>query len=90
MGVDGSHLPATLYRVAHSPGAGDPDQVYARVAGRLSDLAGVKIRDLRVDQDEVRQLLTVRVSEEDGTRLPARSLSEGTLRFLALCVLRPA
>ncbi|NMO35327.1 AAA family ATPase [Streptomyces sp. GMY01] len=87
MGVDGSHLPATLYRVAHGPETGDPEQVYSRVAGRLSDLAGVKIRDLGVDQDEVRQLLTVRVREEDGTRLPARSLSEGTLRFLALCVL---
>ncbi|MGW4022143.1 AAA family ATPase [Streptomyces sp. NPDC005009] len=87
MGVDGSHLPATLYRVAHHPDAEDPDQVYARVAGRLSDLAGIRIRDLGVDQDEVRQLLTVRVREEDGMRLPARSLSEGTLRFLALCVL---
>lgn len=87
MGVDGSHLPAALYRVSHSGYSGDPDQVYARIAGRLSDLAGVKIRDLGVDQDEVRQLLTVRVREEDGTSIPARSLSEGTLRFLALCVL---
>ncbi|MCZ7414915.1 MULTISPECIES: AAA family ATPase [unclassified Streptomyces] len=90
MGVDGSHLPAALYRVAHTPpaeGEPDPARVFARVAGRLSDLTGVQIRDLAVDQDEVRQLLTVQVREADGMMLPARSLSEGTLRFLALCVL---
>ncbi|NYV73216.1 AAA family ATPase [Streptomyces sp. UH6] len=87
MDADGSHLPAALYRVAHTVRDGDPDQVYARVAGRLSDLTGVRIRTLGVDQDEVRQLLTVQVGEADGTKLPARSLSEGTLRFLALCVL---
>jgi predicted ATPase len=87
MDVDGSHLPAALYRVAHSSPESDPDRVYARVAGRLSDLTGVQIRELDVDQDEVRQLLTVQVREADGVLLPARSLSEGTLRFLALCVM---
>ncbi|WP_327681634.1 AAA family ATPase [Kitasatospora sp. NBC_00458] len=90
MEADGSHLPAALYRIAHTAAESaelDPEQVYARVAGRLSDLTGVQIRDLAVDQDEVRQLLTVKVREADGMFLPARSLSEGTLRFLALCVL---
>lgn len=87
MDADGSHLPATLYRVAHTLPGSDPDQVYARVAGRLSDLTGVHVRELTVDQDEVRQLLTVQIHEADGMLLPARSLSEGTLRFLALCVL---
>ncbi|MCU4746888.1 MULTISPECIES: AAA family ATPase [Streptomyces] len=87
MGVDGSHLPAALHRVAHSTPHSDAAQVYARVAGRLSDLTGVRIHDLDVEQDEVRQLLSVQVREADGTMLPARSLSEGTLRFLALCVL---
>ncbi|MEU6438547.1 ATP-binding protein [Streptomyces albidoflavus] len=89
MGVDGAHLPAALYRVANTAydGSADPDRVFARVAGRLSDLTGVQVRDLGIDQDEVRQLLTVQVSEADGSHLPARSLSEGTLRFLALCVL---
>ncbi|WP_405823003.1 AAA family ATPase [Streptomyces sp. NBC_00838] len=87
MDVDGAHLPAALYRVAHSAPESDPEQVYARVAGRLSDLTGVHIRTLGVDQDEVRQLLTVQVRDSDNMLLPARSLSEGTLRFLALCVL---
>ena len=35
----------------------------------------------------MRELLTVYLREPDGLRLPARSLSEGTLRFLAMCVL---
>ncbi|WP_016908180.1 AAA family ATPase [Streptomyces xiaopingdaonensis] len=87
MGADGSHLPATLFRVAHAEPRTDPERIYARVAGRLSDLIGVHVRDLEVDQDEVRQLLTVNVLETAGLTLPARSLSEGTLRFLALCVL---
>ncbi|NJQ05892.1 AAA family ATPase [Streptomyces lonarensis] len=87
MGADGSHLPATLFRVAHDTPGADPSQVFARVAGRLSDLTGIHVRDIDVDQDEVRQLLTVNVREVAGMTLPARSLSEGTLRFLALCVL---
>nr|WSY55718.1 ATP-binding protein [Streptomyces sp. NBC_00886] len=86
--ADGLHLPATLFRIAHD--TGDPDQaerVYARVAGRLDDLSGVSVRSLEVLQDDVRQLFTVQLHETDGMVLPARSLSEGTLRFLALCVL---
>lgn len=86
MDVNGRHLAAALFRVANRPGS-DPDAVYARVAGRLADLVGVNVRDLRIDQDDVRELLTVRLVESSGLTLPARSLSEGTLRFLALCVL---
>ncbi|MEN0006679.1 MAG: AAA family ATPase, partial [Bacteroidota bacterium] len=37
--------------------------------------------------DEKRQLLSVQVVGKDKTKLPARSLSDGTLRFLALAVL---
>lgn len=88
MGADGSHLPATLFRIAHGPAAdADPAQVYARVAGRLSDLAGIGVRSLEVIRDDVRELLTVQLHETSGMKLPARNLSEGTLRFLALCVL---
>lgn len=85
---DGLHLPATLFRIAYGAGGEDhADKVYARVAGRLADLNGVSVRHLEVLQDDVRQLFTVQLEETDGMVLPARSLSEGTLRFLALCVL---
>ncbi|MFC0439162.1 AAA family ATPase [Kutzneria buriramensis] len=84
LGVDGRHLAATLYRIANDD---DPDAAYARVADRLSDLAGVGVNEIGVDPDEVREVFTLFLTERSGLRLPARALSEGTLRFLALCVL---
>ncbi|MEU6023683.1 AAA family ATPase [Micromonospora sp. NPDC047134] len=88
LATNGRHLPATLYRVAHGPEwSVEPDRVYARVAGRLSDLSGVAVEDLTVEFDEARELFTLFLRERGGLRLPARALSEGTLRFLALCVL---
>jgi predicted ATPase len=83
----GEHLAATLYRLGREAvQQGDTaDQVYSRVASRLSSLVGIS--DLRVRLDEVRQLLILEASEESGVPLPARSLSDGTLRFLTLSVL---
>lgn len=84
---NGHHLPAALYRLAMGAKAAgqDPEQVYARVASRLSDL--VEVRSLQIQVDDVRQLLTLEVCEGTSAPLPARSLSDGTLRFLALCAL---
>ncbi|MEV0154559.1 AAA family ATPase [Micromonospora sp. NPDC050686] len=83
----GRHLAATLHRIAHAPDwSGDPERTYATVAGRLADL-GVNVETLDVEFDEVRQTFTLFLQEKGGLRLPARALSEGTLRFLALCVL---
>lgn len=79
----GAHLPATLHRLA---GEEDEAQLYSRVASRLAEL--VPVRDVKVEVDNVRRLLTLKVQERSGLWLPARSLSDGTLRFLALCVLR--
>jgi predicted ATPase len=89
MGPNGLHLPGALFRIALQDAefGDDPSRVYARVAGRLSELSGLQVRTLDVEEDDVRQLLTVRLHEISGMVLPARSLSEGTLRFLALCVL---
>jgi predicted ATPase len=85
---DGRHLAATLYRIAHEgSGTGGPEAVYARVAGRLSDLSGVGVEALSVELDQVREVFTLVLQERGNLRLPARALSEGTLRFLALCVL---
>jgi predicted ATPase len=84
LGVDGRHLATTLHRIAAD---NDPDAVYARVADRLSDLTGVQVDELYIDADEVRETFTLFLQERPDLRLPARALSEGTLRFLALCVL---
>jgi predicted ATPase len=93
LGANGSHLPATLFRLAHSdrPSSGNgaemtADQVYGHIAVRLSELIG-GVREVWVDSDEKRQTLSVMVSDRTGTLHPARALSDGTLRFLALAVL---
>lgn len=89
--ANGSHLAATLYRIANENvkvlGKMDVPAVYAQVADRLSDLSGVSVEELHVEPDAVREVFTLFLRERSGLQLPARALSEGTLRFLALCVL---
>jgi predicted ATPase len=92
-GTNGSHLPATLFRLAHAdrPSRGNgtamtSDQVYGQLALRLSELIG-GVCEIWVDSDDKRQSLSVVVTDRAGTRHPARELSDGTLRFLALAVL---
>lgn len=80
---NGSHLPANLARLTTRD---DPDRVYCQLTNRLSELIG-SVRKIRVDRDEKRELLTLMMTGNDGTELPARALSDGTLRFLALSVL---
>jgi predicted ATPase len=72
----GEHIPNTLVRLEKN----------AQVASRLAELIpGVMSVD--VDSDEVRQQRTVQVTMQGRQRYSASSLSDGTLRFLALSVL---
>jgi len=91
LGIDGSHLAATLYSLAHStPNHGSNGefsaQVYSQVANRLAELID-GVYDVSIDRDERRELLTLLLTDRTGTSHPARALSDGTLRFLALTVL---
>lgn len=96
LGIDGAHLAATLFHLARSSqdggsfGASADDEtairIYSQVANRLSELID-DVRDVWIDRDEKRELLTLNVTGLDGTSHPARALSDGTLRFLALAVL---
>lgn len=88
MGRDGSHLAATINRLAHDEAPEDPDHspVYAQVTSRLGELIE-DVRGLKVEKDEQRELYTLHVMDGDGTFHPSRSLSDGTLRFLALAVI---
>ena len=96
LGADGSNLASTLYHLARTGGLGSRHrgeaseaasaQVYATVANRLSELIH-DVREVRVDRDERRELLTLQVTGRDGTTHAARALSDGALRFLALAVL---
>jgi len=87
---NGSHLPATLYRLARKEQpewrTDDESAVYQRVSNCLCDLID-DVRGVRVDRDEKRELLTLFVTGKDRTSHAARSLSDGTLRFLALAVI---
>lgn len=73
----GEHLPATLARLNSN----------FRIATELSELIP-EIREVEVDSDEGRRLRTINVVLGDNASYPARALSDGTLRFLALAVLR--
>ena len=94
LGTDGSHLPATVYRLARSSESEGEDlsadesmrRTCARIAIRLGELID-DVRDITIDRDDKRELLTLFAQDGDGTRHPARALSDGTLRFLALAVL---
>lgn len=80
---NGRHLAANLARLTSKQ---DASRIYSQLANRLSGLIG-SIRGIRLDRDEKRELLTLMMTASDGTELPARALSDGTLRFLALSVL---
>ena len=91
LGVDGSHMPATLNHLEHTsqngvPAEGTTSPVLDELAARLSELVE-HVKKIRIDRDDQRQLLTLELTDLSGTPLPARSLSDGTLRFLALVVL---
>ena len=80
--ADGAHIPATLQYFVNVTSQED---IYATVARRLSYM--VPVRALRVARDDVRQLLSLELEETPGLHLRANSISDGTLRFLALVVL---
>jgi predicted ATPase len=90
LGVDGSHLPATLYRLAHElveeSDYENIEEIYSQIANSLAELI-TDVKSVSIDRDEKRQLLTLFVTGKDGTSHPAKALSDGTLRFLALAIL---
>jgi predicted ATPase len=98
MGADGAFLAATLYHLPKTKQyleqgnaeSGNVDEasttVYSQLANRLSELID-DVQDVDVDYDEKRESLTVMLTGRDGTPHSARSLSDGTLRFLALATL---
>ena len=81
--ANGENLPATLYRLQ----AENQDRdIYQELANRLSELVdGVK--EINIDKDDKRELFTLMLKFKDGGVFPARSLSDGTLRFVGLSVI---
>lgn len=85
--MSGGHLPGTLQRLAGKRAGEDQDgeEVFAEVTSRLAEL--VPVLAINLDRDTERRLLTLKVKEESGIELSASSLSDGTLRFLALSIM---
>ncbi len=91
IGADGSHMAATLNYLARARANGknnngDSAALFAEVAQRLSQLVE-DVHSITVDVDNRRELLTLQVADRSRTLHPARALSDGTLRFLALSIL---
>ena len=76
--IDGAHMASALFRLSLERG----EDVFAEVASASAALTDV--RWINVDYDTARDLLTLQAKIGDGPELPARALSDGTLRFLAL------
>lgn len=80
---EGGNLPKTLSRLSN---AGTDVAVLEDLADSVKDL--VNVREIVLDFDPGRQLFTLRARVGDAPSLPARSLSDGTLRFIALSILQ--
>lgn len=80
----GAHIPSSLFRQELQERDGSD------VMNRVRDAIGalVDIRHLRVVQDQARDTLELRAKIGATPELPARSLSDGTLRFLALSAMK--
>ena len=84
---NGEHLPAALHALVMAAGKEEGENLLARIANDLSQLVET-VRSLRVDLDDRRQSISVVLQDDMGTDHFASSLSDGTLRFLALIVLK--
>lgn len=78
----GGNLPAVLTRLKKTLGPEVQSELANRLSELLSDVHGVRVQD-----DEKTETLTIQVSGKDAIFHPARSLSDGTLRFLVLALL---
>ncbi len=82
LAMNGAHLPSTLKRLADS----SETKAYTEIANRLAELID-DVYEVWVGVDDRRRLLTLYLTDKSKTSHPAESLSDGTLRFLALAVL---
>ena len=81
----GRHIPSTLARLAGKRASSD-SEVFVRLANSLTSLVE-DVRSVRVDRDEARRSLRFMMKDKSGLELPASSLSDGTLRLVALSVI---
>lgn len=83
--TSGRHIPAVLNRLAQDKRVSE--ELYVRLANSLVSLVE-DVRAVRVDRDETRRALRFMMKDQNGLELPAGSLSDGTMRFVALSVIQ--
>ncbi len=86
---NGAHLPGALFGLAKDAereDRGTPEDIYQQVANRLAELFE-NVRTLTVDEDPKREQYSIVLTDLQGSEHLASSLSDGTLRFLALAIL---
>lgn len=82
MSALGGNLPKTFARLTDG---GSDQAMIEDIVDSLRSL--VDVRDISLDFDQARQVFTLSAQVGAAPMLPARSLSDGTLRFLALSIL---
>jgi predicted ATPase len=75
--------PKEAYEVIVRGSSLGAERALAEIANRLYELID-HVGQVRIDRDDKRELLTLLLTDKYGTELPAKALSDGTLRFLAL------
>ncbi len=80
----GKHLPATVARLQRE--AGEQSDLLQELTNEVAKLIE-GVTEISIEEDTKRDLLTLVMRKRDGSTLPARALSDGTLRFLGLAVL---
>ena len=80
----GANLPGAIYRLMKAAKA--PERLSVELANRLSELIE-DVDEVQVRDDPKTETLTLEVRGRDRIFHPARSLSDGTLRFLVLATL---
>ncbi len=80
----GANMPAAIERLRKRESK--VGQTYSRIENRLSELID-DVQEVRVLLDDPSETLTLEVKGADDVFHPARSLSDGTLRFLVLTTL---
>ena len=86
---NGAHLPGALFGLgkdAERDTRATTADVYQQVANRLAELFE-NVRTLTVDEDQKREQYSIVLTDLQGAEHLASSLSDGTLRFLALTIL---
>ena len=82
--ANGYHVPATLSRLQNEKKDRD---IFQLLTNKVKELVSA-VDEISVEKDEKRDLLTLQICFKDGLTLPAHSLSDGTLRFLGLAIIR--